>query len=104
MATKKDLPHISAYLEVVLQLLRIREAMTVEELEQATADSMSLGPELRTLRTEDGFDRLHAYRLGWALSGLAQAGAVAEIGTGVIRITPVGARMSETDLADLLKR
>jgi restriction system protein len=78
--------------------------MTIEEMEEAVAQAMQLSDELRALPHGDGPRTHFDYRLAWVRTYLKKVGALENSERGVWRLTPLGAALSDHEIALIPKR
>jgi restriction system protein len=105
MATKSDLPPFDSLLKPAIECFKARGgSMTIEEMEEAMAAAMGLSEELLSVRHGDGPGSQFDYELAWVRTYLKKAGALENSERGVWRLTPVGAAMSDAQIAAIPRR
>jgi restriction system protein len=105
VATKADLPPFDTLFKPAIECFKARGgSMTIDEMEEAVAAAMKLSDELRAVPHGDGPRSQFGYELAWVRTYLKKAGALENSERGVWRLTPVGAAMSNAELAAIPKR
>ena len=105
MATKADLPPFDRLLKPAIECFKARGgSMTIQEMEEAMAAAMRLSDELLAVPHGDGPGSQFDYELAWVRTYLKKAGALENSERGVWRLTPVGAAMSDAQIATIPKR
>lgn len=105
MTTKDDLPSFDSLFKPAIECFGARGgSMTIEEMEEAVANALNLSDELRGVLHGDGPGAQFDYELAWVRTYLKKVGALENSERGVWRLTPVGAAMSNAEIALVPKR
>jgi restriction system protein len=105
MATKSDLPSFESYFKPTIDCLKASGgSMTIEEMEEAVAERMSLSDEVRSVLHGEGPRSQFDYELAWVRTYLKKVGAVENSERAVWRLTPLGAGMTAAELVAVPRR
>ena len=100
VVSKSDLPAFDALFKPAIECFRSRGgSMTIEEMEEAVASAIGLSDELRAIPHGDGPRTQFDYELAWVRTYLKKVGALENSVRGVWRLTPIGASLTDAEIA-----